>query len=211
MPEPRRRILEQLAEAHALESERARTLGAHVALTPRSEYREVLERHVVATRAHAERLAARMGELGRTRSPLGQALVLAQAALAPLAAAGRLPLELLRGMGGEERLLRNAREEAAAAALAIATYDALEALAAAAGDDGTAALAREQRDDGERFLADVRGAIPQLARDLHAADLGDERPPPPPAADVQAAAKEAADEVRAGAGRRRAPGRSRRP
>ena len=164
------KIVQYLNDAHALESALIQTLTAHVAMTPRSEYRDLLERHLAETQEHAGALLGRLGELGESRNPLELVYGIAQTALGQVVAAGKLPLDLLRGTGGEEKLLKNARDEAASEALEIATYDAIEALAEAAGDEATAKLAREHRAQEEAFLADLRAAIPQLARDVFEAE-----------------------------------------
>ena len=198
---PETRLVRQLSDALALETALAQTLASHHALTPRGDYREALERHLTVTRAHAERLVERLGELGAARTARQRA----RTAAGQVLSAGRVPLVVLRGTGTEERLLRNARDEAASEALEIATYDALEAFAVAAGDERTAALARDHRAAEEAYLAELRAIVPQLARDVHEADV-DTAPPAPPAArvdDVQAAARAAASEVRASARSRR--------
>jgi ferritin-like metal-binding protein YciE len=169
---PEEKIVQYLNEAHALESALIQTLTAHVAITPRSEYRDLLERHLAETRQHAGALLGRLGELGEGRNPLELAYGIAQTAIGQVIAAGKLPLDLLRGTAGEEKLLKNARDEAASEALEIATYDALEALADAAGDERTARLARAHRTQEEAFLRDLRALIPQLARDVLEAGTG---------------------------------------
>jgi ferritin-like metal-binding protein YciE len=167
------KIAQYLTEAHALEAALVQTLTAHVAMTPRSEYRSLLERHLAETREHAERVRGRLEELRDGRGRFQSAYGAAQTAVGQMLAAGKAPLDLLRGTGGEEKLLKNAKDEAASEALEIATYDALEALAAAAGDPETAAMASELREQEEAFLAELRALIPQLARDVVAAADGD--------------------------------------
>jgi ferritin-like metal-binding protein YciE len=192
---PEQKIVQALAEAQGLESALLQTLTAHVAITPRSEYRTLLERHADETRTQLDRIASRLADLGEGRNPLQLAYGVAQTAVGQLVAAGKFPLDLLRGAGGEDRLLKNAKDEAASEALEIATYDALEALAQAAGDDETAALAREHRGQEEAMLRDLRELLPQLARDAYAADVGDEPSGGAPSvgpADVATGAVEAA-------------------
>ena len=178
---PDDKIAQALAEAHALEAALLQTLTAHVAITPRSEYRDLLERHADETRAHLERVAARLRDLGQTRNPLQLAYGVAQTAVGQVVAAGKFPVDLLRGTGSEDKLLKNAKDEVASEALEIATYDALEALATAAGDDRTAALAREHRAEEEAMLAGLRELLPQLTRDAYAADVAEEPDDDPPA------------------------------
>ena len=72
------------------------------------------------------------------------------------------------GAGGEEKLVKNAKDEAATEMLEIATYDALEELARAIGDEQTARLAARHREQEERALRELRGHIVELT---HAAVL----------------------------------------
>jgi ferritin-like metal-binding protein YciE len=195
-------IARQLAEAHALEAALAQTLAVHAAVAPRGDLRALLEEHLDVTRAHADALRARLREVGAGPSPARLALGIAQTAAGQAVAAARLPVDLLRGTGGEERLLRHAREDIAAEALAIATYDALAAVAEAAGDAATAALARAHRDDDERFLLGLRERLPALARDAYEATTPGVPGAPEPGGEEDAAraarrrGREAADEVR---------------
>src|SRR6201999_2711305 len=89
--------------------------------------------------------------VGAVESVVGQALAL-----------GKTPFDLLRGSGGEEKVLKNAKDACASEALEIATYTALERLATAVGDDATAALAASIRSDEEKMLARVMREIPKL-------------------------------------------------
>jgi ferritin-like metal-binding protein YciE len=173
---PDQKISQYLNEAHALEGALLQTLSAHIAMTPRSEYRSLLERHVDETREHAERLLRRLADLDEAPGGLQVVYGVAQTAVGQMLAAAKFPLDLLRGSGGEEKLLKNAKDEVASEALEIATYDALEALAEAAGDDETAELAREHRADEEAFLSDLRELLPQLARDVLGASGGSVSP-----------------------------------
>ena len=65
------------------------------------------------------------------RGLIGQALALT-----------KTPLDLVRGTGGEEKVLKNAKDSCAAEALEIATYTALARLARTAGDTETERLAK---------------------------------------------------------------------
>jgi ferritin-like metal-binding protein YciE len=169
---PEQKIVQYLNEAHALEAALVQTLTAHIAIAPRSEYRDLLERHLGETQQQAGAILGRLSELGESRNPLELVYGIAQTAIGQVIAAGKLPLDLLRGTGGEEKLLKNARDEAASEALEIATYDSIEALAEASGDERTAELARTHREQEETFLRDLRALIPQLARDVLEAEAG---------------------------------------
>jgi hypothetical protein len=78
-------------------------------------------------------------------------------------AVAKMPFELVRGTGGEERILKNAKDSVAAEALEIATYTAIEHAARAAGDEETATLAVAIRGDEERMLATIMDELPRLA------------------------------------------------
>ena len=75
---------------------------------------------------------------------------------------GKTPLDLLRGSGGEEKVLKNAKDACASEALEIATYTAIERLARTVGDDETADLAERILADEERMLARIMREIPKL-------------------------------------------------
>ena len=206
------KIVQYLNEAHAVEAALVQTLTAHIAMTPEGPYRDLLGRHLDETREQAERILGRLSDLGESRNPIELIYGIAQTAIGQLVAAGKFPLDLLRGSGGEEKLLKNARDEAASEALEIATYDSLEALATVVGDEETAVLAREHRAQEEAFLADLREMIPELTRAVHAAEVdgdpsyelsstGAAQAAEHAADRVQAAAREAAADVQRTAGR----------
>ena len=171
MPSSADKVLQYLEEIHALETQLASTLTAHIAMTPRSAYRDILERHRYETRTQAQRIEQRLTELGRSSSLLHVVYGTAQDAIGQGISLVLAPLNLIRGTGGEEKLLKNARDEAASEALEIASYDALEAVAEAVDDPKTAVLAREHRTQEETFLADLRDLIPGLATDVVDAEV----------------------------------------
>ena len=196
------RLVQLLSDAHGLETALVATLRTHAAMTPRGEYRALLERHVEETRVHAERVHRRMQSLAADPSIVQLLYGVAQVAIGQAIVAAKLPIDLLRGTSAEERLLQNARDEAGSEALEIATYDAIEAFAIEAGDEETAALARAHRAEEEAFLAELREQVAILARDAYA-DTGAGRA----AVRASRAAREAtrrtrevADELRASTG-----------
>jgi ferritin-like metal-binding protein YciE len=182
----REKLLRYLTEAHAMEAGLVSTLAAHLAIAPRGSYHELLERHLGETAAHRDRLQERVRQLGAGQSPLEAVYGLAQLLAGQALSLGKLPLDLLRGSSAEEKLLKNAKDEAASEALEIATYDAIEALALALDDPKTATLAREHRAQEEIFLAQLRGLIPALAGGVAAP--GVEQAPAAPAAPRRRAA-----------------------
>jgi len=156
------KLLQYLNEAHATEHALTRTLEAHIAITPRGSYRSGLEKHLSETRNHAERLEHRMGELGASRNVIQMGIGVVESLVGQALALSKGPIDLVRGSGGEEKLLKNAKDECATEALEIATYDALERLATGVGDQKTAELAASIRADEERMLANLRREIPKL-------------------------------------------------
>jgi len=185
-------VAQYLNEALATETALVTTLQTHVAITPRGDYRDILERHLGETRAQAQALQGRLGELGARGNIVTATLGLAETVVGQALAIAKGPIDLLRGASGEEKLLKNAKDECATEALEIATYDALEALARAVGDEGTAALAVRHREQEERMLQDLRAIIPALTEATVKARAGGES-----SYDVRATG--AADAVRAAA------------
>ena len=156
------KIVQYLNEAHAAELALVSTLRAHIAMTPRGEYRSGLERHLGETKDHAQRLQRRVRQLGAGRNPLQAGLGLAQSMVGQAMVMTKGPLDMVRGFSPEEKLLKNAKDECATEALEIATYDALERLARGLGDEETARLAAEIRADEERMLGQLREQLPKL-------------------------------------------------
>ena len=157
-----KKILQYLGEAHASEQALVRVLQAQIAMTPRGAYRTALEQHLSQTRDHAARVGARLSDLGDGRNPLTSVVGAVGSALGQALAFGKTPFDLLRGSGGEEKVLKNAKDAYASEALEIATYTALERLASAVGDETTAKLAASIRADEEKMLARVLREIPKL-------------------------------------------------
>src|SRR4051795_5066295 len=156
------KIVQYLNEAHALEGALVQTLTVHISITPEGDYRDLLERHVRETRDQAQAIEQRLAQIGAARSPFALGLGIIETLIGQVVAAGKAPLDLVRGSGGEEKLLKNAKDEIASEALEIATYDSLESLAEALGDNDTAELARRHRAQEERMLQELRDLIPAL-------------------------------------------------
>jgi ferritin-like metal-binding protein YciE len=165
-------VIRLLEEAHATEAALVTTLSAHISMTPRGGYRELLEVHLGETRQHARAIENRLSELGAHQSPVDAAATLAKTLVGQVLSLAKGPVDLLRGSGGEEKLLKNARDESATEALEIALYDALETAALALGDERTARLARTHRGQEERMLAGLRRAIPALTAATLVAEAG---------------------------------------
>jgi ferritin-like metal-binding protein YciE len=156
------KIVQYLNEAHASEMALTRVLQEQIALTPRSSYRSALETHLAETRDHARRLERRLADLGQGGNPLQAVVGAAESVIGQALALGKTPFDLLRGTGGQEKVLKNARDAAATEALEIATYTSIERLAKVAGDEQTARLAAAIRADEEKMLERVLREIPKL-------------------------------------------------
>jgi ferritin-like metal-binding protein YciE len=165
------KIVQYLNEAHATEHALVRVLQSQIAMTPRGSYRTALETHLRETRDHAERVGRRVGELRQGRNPLMAVVGAAETVVGQAFALGKTPFDLLRGSGGEEKVLKNAKDAAATEGLEIATYTAIERLARAVGDDTTATLAASIRADEEKMLARVLREIPKLTDAVVGADV----------------------------------------
>src|SRR5215210_4580360 len=158
-------VLQYLQEAHATEQALVTNLGAHISMTPRGSYRDLLERHLAETQQHERAVARRIREIGKDRGIIAAAYGLATTIVGQALVLTKGPLDLLRGgTEGEEKLLKNARDEVVTEALEIAIYDALEELALAVGDETTARLAARHRGQEERMLQELRRHIPRLAQ-----------------------------------------------
>ena len=195
MSKAEQKVVQYLGETHASEVGLVSVLRSQIAMTPRGSYRDALERHLGETQEHARRIRKRSGELGHGRNPVQVFVGFAETLIGQGVALSKTPFDLLRGSGGDEKVLKNAKDACATEALEIATYTALERLATSVGDERTAKLAASIRGDEERMLARIMREIPKLADAVVAADVEGE-----PSYDVSTtgtadAMRGAADEV----------------
>ncbi|WP_354698207.1 hypothetical protein DSM112329_03872 [Paraconexibacter sp. AEG42_29] len=165
------KVVQYLNEAHASEHALVRVLQSQIAITPRGAYRTGLEKHLGETQDHAERVGKRLQELEQGQNPLLAAVGLAETIIGQALALTKTPLDMLRGTGGEEKILKNAKDTCATEALEIATYTALERLARTVGDTQTADLAASILKDEEAMLRRVLELIPTLTEDVVSADV----------------------------------------
>ncbi len=156
------KIVQYLNEAHGAELALVRQLQAQIAMTPKGQYRDGLETHLKETRRHAERLEGRLAELGQGNNPLQVGLGALESLVGQALALTKTPLDLVRGTGGEEKVLKNAKDSCAAEALEIATYTAIARLARIAGDTKTERLANSVMADEQRMLDRLSKEIPRL-------------------------------------------------
>ena len=158
----KQKIVQYLNEAHSSELALVRQLQAQIAMTPRGSYRDGLETHLQETRRHAERVENRLGELDQGKNPLQAGLGAVWTVAGQALALTKTPVDLVRGSGGEEKVLKNAKDSCAAEALEIATYTALARLAHTSGDAKTERLAKSIAKDEQRMLDLLLREIPRL-------------------------------------------------
>jgi ferritin-like metal-binding protein YciE len=171
MNQSEQKVVQYLNEAHASEMALVRVLQSQIAMTPRGSYRSGLEKHLGETRNHAQRVQKRLGELGQGGNPLQVLGGVAESVVGQALAFAKTPLDLVRGSGGEEKVLKNAKDACATEALEIATYTSIERLARAVGDEQTAKLAASIRADEEKMLERILREIPKLTGAVVGADI----------------------------------------
>jgi len=171
MNKDQQKVVQYLSEAHAHEQSLTRVLQSQIAMTPRGSYRTVLETHLDETRGHADRIERRLQALGQNGNAITAVVGVVQSVVGQAVAIGKTPLDLVRGSGGEEKVLKNAKDACASEALEIATYTAIERLAEQVGDAETAKLAASIRTDEERMLQRVLKEIPKLTTAVVRADV----------------------------------------
>jgi ferritin-like metal-binding protein YciE len=169
------KLVQYLNEAHATEQALIRVLQSQIAMTPRGSYRSGLQTHLRETRDHATRVDRRRRALGHRSNLLFAAVGLTESVFGQMLALGKAPFDLLRGSGGEEKVLKNAKDACASESLEIATYTAIERLARSVGDDETAELAASIRADEEKMLERLLREIPKLTEAVVRADVKGER------------------------------------
>jgi ferritin-like metal-binding protein YciE len=165
LTQQQQKVVQYLDEAHATELALARELQAQIAMTPKGRYRQGLEKHLRETRDHSRRIEERLGELGQDSpvpNPVRFGVGAVQAVAGQALALAKAPLNVIRGSGGEEKVLKNAKDACASEALETATYTSLAQLASAAGDKDTERLARSVLKDEQRMLDRLLKEIPRL-------------------------------------------------
>ncbi len=166
-----KKVVQYLGEAQSSELALVRVLQSQIAITPRGAYRTGLETHLGETRDHADRVGDRLEALGQGSNPLMTVVGVAGNVVGQALALTKTPLDLVRGSGGEEKVLKNAKDACATEALEIATYTAIERLASSVGDDETAKLAASILADEEKMLQRILREIPKLTEAVVRADV----------------------------------------
>ncbi len=168
------KVAQYLGEARASEDALVRVLQSQIAMTPSGSYRSALQAHLDETRRHSARVGRRLSELDGGATPLQAVVGFCESVIGQTLALGKTPLDLLRGSGGEEKVLKNAKDAAATETLEIATYTAIERLAQSVGDEDTAELAASIRGDEEAMLARIMREIPKLTDAVVRSELKDD-------------------------------------
>ena len=144
-------------------------------MTPRGRYRSALEKHLRETRDHAtaSRRGAASCRAAATCSARSSAS--AQDAVGQMLALAKAPLDIVRGSGGEEKVLKNAKDACATEALEIATYIALEHVARAARRRRRPPSSRPRSAPTRRRCSRrIQRELPTLADAVVRADIGGE-------------------------------------
>ncbi len=172
MDKTQKKIVQYLGEAHATEQALVTMLQSQIAMTPKGSYRDGLETHLRETREHAARVQRRLEEIGEAgSSPIQAGVGLIQSIAGQALALGKTPLDLLRGTGGEEKVLKSAKDSCAAEALEIATYTAIGSLASSVEDQATEALADSILADEQKMLDRILREIPKLTEAVVRAEI----------------------------------------
>jgi hypothetical protein len=172
MATARHKVIQSLQDTRDAEYEFTSLIAASIAVTADGDYRRRLESQRRRARQREHKLSERLVELGARRNlgdiGVGAARVVGSETLA-LAAA---PLQLFRGSGSEERLLKNGRDMCASAAVLAADYRSLEQIAHAGRDEVTAKLAVDLRSESEEVLSACFEALDPLADALITGEVG---------------------------------------
>ncbi|MCQ4084800.1 hypothetical protein NGB36_30580 [Streptomyces sp. RB6PN25] len=145
----------------------ANKFTTHTAVTPRGPYRDTLQRRVGDARGHIRRIDERLGALQR-RGPLSASLggvwrVTAAVVRMPFDVVVGVPAAALRSTADMHTLLKNAEEEYAVTAFAVATERAGERIADDADDALSLRLLRSIRLDDEELLMELEEGLDQQA------------------------------------------------
>ncbi|WP_409467462.1 hypothetical protein [Streptomyces sp. HC307] len=175
-------LVPALREVREAKESLADRFKAHLTVTPPGEYREVLERRMGDARGHVYRIDERLATLqprGVVPTVLGNAWRLTeQAARLPIDVAMSVPSVVFRGRGtaSEQQLLKNAEDEYAVTALAVAVCRAAERIAQEAEDAASSELLSSIRRDDEEALEELAGSLEQHAEAAVAAAETSEGP-----------------------------------
>jgi ferritin-like metal-binding protein YciE len=167
MPELNERdmkIVQYLREAHSKERELEVSLQTHIEQTTRMPYKKRLRQHLTETRNHGKALEKRIRQLGGGDSLISDAGHVASSAIGVGKAVAKAPIEMVRGTGEQEQMLKNAKDEFKEENAEIAMYKSIEAFAESVGDKDTAKVARSILREEERMAKYLEGQLPVIAK-----------------------------------------------
>src|ERR1700743_2533686 len=151
------KLVQYMNEAYGKERELEVALQVDIAMTAKAPYKKRLQQHLKETKAHAKALDRRIKKLGGGGSSTVASLVGKATAVA------KGPLPAVRGDGGQEKMLKDAKTQLHAGNEEISTYLALEVFATKVGDPETAKLARDIRKEEERMAKFLEGPSREVA------------------------------------------------
>lgn len=175
--------LEDARETHTAVADRFR---ADATLTPPGPYRQMLEHQITDAHDNLQRLDLHMRDLQQPRGLLDDTVDMARfvadstvrATMLPLRIGSTIVTGMLRGRRptDERRLLKNAEEEYAVAARALAACRAGEVIAEEVHDQATADLLSSLRRQHEELLETLEDSVTRQARAVAARANGHRTP-----------------------------------
>jgi ferritin-like metal-binding protein YciE len=165
------KLVQYLSEAHTKEKELEAALQAHIAMTSRAPYKKRLQQHLRETKDHARQLERRIKAIGGGPGAVKAVQEAATTAVGKAVAAAKGPVDTLRGVGEQEQMLKNAKQEYAEEAKEIATYRSIQAFAEKVRDRETAKVARGILREEERMASFLERQITALTNAVVQAEV----------------------------------------
>lgn len=165
------KLVQYLNEAHAKEKELEAGLQVHIGMTTRAPYRKRLRKHLTETKGHARKLERRIKQLGGSNGTVQSAQKAATTAVGRAVATAKGPVDTLRGVGEQEQMLKNAKQEYGEEAKEIATYKSIIAFAEKVGDRETGKIARAILREEERMASFLERQIDTLTKAVVQAEV----------------------------------------
>src|SRR3954454_19313192 len=165
------KLIQYLNEAHAKEKELETALQAHIAMTTRAPYRKRLRQHLTETKSHARHLERRIKQLGADSRAVKALQEAATTAVGKAVATAKGPVDTFRGVGEQEQMLKNAKQEYSEEAKEIATYKSILVFAEKVGDRETAKVARSILREEERMASFLERQIDTLTKAVVQAEV----------------------------------------
>ena len=163
-------IVKYLNEAYGKEKQLEQQLTTQIEHVKRSQLVKGFKDHLKVTKAQSRGLAKRIRELGG-KADDGGITAAATNVVNRAVAAGKAPVDALRGTGDPDHDLRVVRDSLWHEAEEIAHYNTIEAVATELGDNATAKLAQTNRREEERMQKLLERQIPQLIKGVVKAEV----------------------------------------